>query len=50
MREETMRRAGEIRVVRGAADELLAMARDLLGAAFCVGVMLSGTFLIGRLG
>ena len=48
--EETMRQSGEIRIVRGPGEELLVMARDLLGVAFCVVVMLSGTFLLGRWG
>ena len=45
-----MRRTGEIRIVRGPGEELLAMARDLVGAAFCVGVMIAGTFVLGRWG
>ncbi len=48
--EETMRRTGDIRVVRGPEDELLAIARDLVGVAFCVGVMVFVTFLAGRWG
>ncbi len=43
-----MRQAGEIRVVRGPSDEVLAIARDLLAVAFCVGVMVFVTFLAGR--
>ena len=45
-----MRQPGDVRIVRGEVEELLAMARDLLGAAFCVAVMVSGTFLLGRWG
>lgn len=43
-----MRRTGEIRTVWGPAEELEAMAQDLLGVAFCVGVMVFVTFLAGR--
>lgn len=42
-----MRRAGEIRVVRGPADEALEIGVDLLAMIFCVGLMLCLTFLPG---
>lgn len=49
-----MRRAGEIRIVRGREyeehdgyDEVLEIARDLVGLAFSVGVMVVIVFLAG---